>query len=325
MITYEQENEMTDVQFSTREVPWMKLSKLADAPQTAAEAAKLGGLDFTVSLQPVYFEQTPVGQVGPRWHNIPGRKAVVRDDTGDFFGFVSSTKYNSLQYRDAFNFMDTINPTYVAAGALRSGRQGFMVVKPEIDANVLGGDDPHGVYAVLRTSHDCTRATEVSVMMLRGKCMNQLTLKSFTRGVDYRWSIKHTSTQAAKLAEAQDSLQKIGVYVKRFEQNAQRLVDRAVNPDKAKQLLEIVIPMPNGKTQRTEDQYKERINDILNLWMTSPQVDYAGTGWGLVNAVSEHFEWQRAGGTPESRFIGGIEGQTHKKINKMAVMLLSNA
>ena len=58
-----------------------------------------------------------------------------------------------------------------------------MVVKVPMAINVLSGDDPHDLYGVLRTSHDLSRATEVMVMPLRGRCMNQLTLHSFSRDV----------------------------------------------------------------------------------------------------------------------------------------------
>lgn len=311
-----------DTQFSTREVPWMKLGKLVEQPVTALEAAKLAKLDFTVSLRDVgwYNDDVPFSK-------IPGRKAVVADDNGDFMGFVSSSKYHSLQYGEAFDFMDSINPLYVAAGGLRSRRQGFMVVKPSNvdEVAILGGQDPHGLYAVLRTSHDCSRATEVSVMMLRNKCMNQLTLQSFTRGVPYRWSIKHTSTQAAKLKEAQQSLANIGLYVSQYAKNVAKLAHTQVSDAKARELIKMTIPMPKGKTDRTADQYEERVSKIAELFWTSPQVGFAGTGWGLVNAVSEYLEWHRPGGTPESRFINALEGETHKRINHMAMLVMANA
>lgn len=319
-----------DAQFSTREVPWMKLGKLVEQPVTAKEAAKLAKLDFTVSLQDVAwigFGNEGGLNVNNVIHPIKGRKAVIADDNGDFMGFVSSKSYHSLQYGEAFDFMDAINPLYVAAGGLRSRRQGFMVVKPSgIDeVAILGGQDPHGLYAVLRTSHDCSRATEVSVMMLRNRCMNQLTLQSFTKGVPYRWSIKHTSTQAAKLKEAQQSLENIGIYVRQYAKNVAKLANVQLSDGKARELLKMTIPMPKGKTQRTEDQYTARIDKIMQLFWTSPQVDFAGTGWGLVNAVSEYHEWTRAGGTPESRFVNALEGQTHKRINRVAMLVMANA
>lgn len=324
-------------QFSTREVPWMKIGRIEDQPKTAAEAAELGGLNFTVSLKdvgwipedatdPTYAAVFPNSGGFGTFRKIPHRKAVIADDNGDFMGFVSTSMYKSLQYAEAFNFMDTLGRPYVAAGALRGRRQGFMVVQPDVDLKVLGGEDPHDLFAVLRTSHDSSRAVEVSVMPLRGRCMNQLTLRSFAVGIPHRWSIKHTSTMHAKLAEAQKSLKNIGIYAKRYEELADKLANINVTEAKARKLLEIVIPMPRtGKTERTQVQHTDRLNAVLSLWSSSPTVAYAGTGWGLVNAVSEYFDWYRVGGTPESRFIGALEGQTHKNLNKVAGLLLSNA
>src|SRR6185295_19519587 len=100
--------------------------------------------------------------------------AIVNDTTGQPLGIMSDG-YEILQYGEAFDFMDTISPHYVAGGALKGGRQGFLVVKAPTDVNAaLKKLDPHDFYIVVRTSHDGTRAVEASVMTLRWKCMNQL-------------------------------------------------------------------------------------------------------------------------------------------------------
>lgn len=296
----------TDTQFSTREVPWMKLGKLADGTKTAADAAKLGGLDFNIVLTDAFytFKNEDV--------KAPKRKAVIREDTGEFFDLVSDT-YQPLQYADAFDFMDAVDSRYVAAGALRGGRQGFMVVKAPFALDTLTDTDPHDLYAILRTSHDRSRGIEVAVMPLRNRCMNQLTLSSFTKGVPHRWSIKHTYKMHEKLVEAKDSLIKLAAYGERFEKLVARLLDTTVNEAKATAVLDAVLPARAKKN--------EVIQKIITL-QDAQQVGFAGTGWGLVNAVSEYFDWQRAGGTPESRFLGALEGQTTKAINKTVVHLL---
>lgn len=331
--TVYEEGIQDDVQFSVREVPWMKLGKLVDQPVTAREAAKLGGLDFEVELLPVAFGKDIVDHIGNKmytgWQEIDKRRAVVAKDNGQFMGFVSSTKYNMLQYGDAFDFMDHLGAPYVAAGALRGRRQGFMVVKPQIENGPLSTsaftrlEDPHDMFVTLRTSHDCTRGIEVMVMPLRGRCMNQLSLRSFAKGVPHRWSIKHTSTMQEKLKEAQKSLKNLGLYVAQFDKLATRMVNTEIKHDRAQEMLEIVIPKPRAQTERVEQQYKDRINAIIDLWETSPTVAYAGTGWGLVNALSEHRDWYRAGGTPESRFLNALEGETHKQINALAGLVLA--
>ena len=329
--TVYEEGIQNDVQFSVREVPWMKLGKLVDQPVTAREAAKLGGLDFEVELLDVGYHNGFIDgtAIPASFREIPKRKAVVAKDNGQFMGFVSSTKYNMLQYADAFDFMDHLGAPYVAAGALRGRRQGFMVVKPQVEHGPLSTsaftrlEDPHDMFVTLRTSHDCTRGIEVMVMPLRGRCMNQLSLRSFAKGVSHRWSIKHTSTMHEKLKEAQKSLKNLGLYVAQFDKLATRMVNTEIKIDKAREMLEIVIPRPRANTERVALQYDDRLNAILDLWQTSPTVAYAGTGWGLVNALSEHYDWYRVGGTPESRFLNALEGETHKRINALAGLVLA--
>ena len=94
-----------DTQFSSRTLPWIKLGKVIDQDHvTAAEAAKLGSIDFTVSSLPVYFAVKKDG-APPKFTKVDGRKAIVRDDTGDWLSIVSKD-YPVLQYGEAFDFMD---------------------------------------------------------------------------------------------------------------------------------------------------------------------------------------------------------------------------
>lgn len=296
-------------QFSTREVPWMKLGKLVDEPMKASEAAEAGGLNFNVTPYPAAF-------LGPEGHvvRIANRVVMVRDDTGVPLSIMSNG-YQILQYGDAFDFMDGVSPTYVAAGTLHGGKQGFMVVRaPEHTLNVLGGDDPHDLFIVLRTSHDGTRAVEASIMPLRTRCMNQLTLKSFSSGVKHRWSVKHTTNMQAKLKEAEAALTKLGAYGAAYERLAQRLAAITLTEGQGVSVLMDVLP---NKPRRPE-----QIEKIITSAYQSPTVGYVGTGWGLLQAVSEYYDWGRSGGNPESRFLGALQGVTHTIINKTTQELL---
>ena len=304
----------TDTMFSAREVPWMKLGKLVDEPTTAMEAAELGGINFTVSQQPVYFSVKKDG-APPKFTRVEGRKAIVRDDTGDWLSIVSKS-YPVVQYGEAFDFMDAVSPHFVAAGALRGGRQGFMVVRaPQGSFDPLG-DDPHEMFATLRTSHDCSRAVEVMVMPLRHRCMNQLTLASFRRGVDHRWTVTHTGDVKSKLAAVNESMARLQEFTAIYADNVRRLADIKVDNENAQQILTRILP--------DRPRRPETIEKIITNWHTRTEtVGYDGTGWGLVNAVSEYFEWDRTGGSSESRFLAALQGQTHQAINKVTGQLLS--
>lgn len=295
---------------STREVPWMKIGKLVDQPMTAREAATAGGLNFEVVKAELSWVSDEINKAGV----IDDRRAIVRKDTGVCLGIMAKD-YNMLQYGEAFDFMDTVNPTYVAAGCLKGGKQGFMVVKTPEHFDVLGGDDPHDLYMILRTSHDGSRAVEITVQPLRNRCMNQLTLTSFSRGVEHRWAVKHTTTMNAKLAEANIAIQKLDKYAESYKNTVEVLASLQINEDRATMILEDVLP--------DRPRRGEQIEKIIRNWHTSPAVGFDFTGWGLVNAASEYFEWGRLGGTPESKFISGIQGQTFKTVNGITDRLLA--
>lgn len=313
------------VQFSTREVPWTKLGAVIDKPVTAAEAAKLGGLDFTVRMEEVAWIRPVAPGIEGLIHPIAAQRAVVREDTGDFFGFVSSGKYHPLQYSEAFAFMDTLSPRYVAAGALRGGRQGFIVVEApeEAQLNILGGEDQHKMYAIIRTSHDRSRGVEVMAHPLRGMCMNMLTLPSFAKQAPIRWSIKHTSSMQGRLAEAQKSLKQLGIYARRYEDLAHKMIVKKITAADVDKALKVLIPKPAGTTQRVLDNWVAKTEWISTQTFTGPNVGYHGTAWGFVNAVSEYWDWEREGGTPESRLIGALQGETHKMIGRAAGLMLA--
>lgn len=303
---------MTDTMVTTREVPWMKLGKIADEPMTAAEAAKLGGLDFEVEKRPVFVGATADATVGTE--KSQDKVAVVRKDTSFILGYMSPT-YPILQNAEAFDFMDGVAPYYVAAGALKSGRQPFMVVRAPETITVLDGEDPHELFMILRTSHDGSRAIEITAMPLRYKCMNQLALRSFSAKATHRWSVKHTGNVQAKLKDAQESLAKLGAYAKQFEETAHKLTKIKIDDDNAKQILEHVLPNRPKRAQQIER--------IITAWHQHDTVGFDYTGWGLLNAVSEDFDWGRSGGSPESRFIGALQGQTHNALNRVASRLLT--
>jgi hypothetical protein len=151
-------------------------------------------------------------------------------------------------------------------------------------------------------------------MALRGRCMNQLTLQSFSRGAAYRWSVKHTPSLPGKLEEAKQSLAKLDAYADDFKTTAQRLVDTSVSNERARTLLTRILP--------DRPQRGDKIEAIMTLFTTADTVSYHGTGWGFVNAVSEYYDWFRPGGSAESRFVAALEGQTHRAINRAASYVL---
>lgn len=305
-----------DRTFTTRQAPWTRVGTVIDDPDVnAAEAARLGGLDFDVELRRSAFE----GDDADTWLNVGSRRAVIRRDTGHFFSFVSPT-YRPVQYRDAFAFMDGINPRYVAAGAFSGGRQAFMVVQlPGFESfdPLPDRSDPHDFYVVLRTSHDLSKAIEVAALPLRGRCMNQLPLPSFARDAPQRWSVRHVGDPLKRLQVARDTLGRATRYAEVFQGMVRQLASVRIDVEDARRVLRRVLP---DKPKRPE-----QLAAVERALTSSAEVGYPGTGWGLVNAVSEYFEHGRDSGsrTPQARFTGGLAGDTRKYVSRTAQLLLA--
>lgn len=303
--------------FTSRTLPWLKLGTVIDDPTVDAKtAAQLGGIDFEVETRSASFK----GNSG--WLTVPTRQGLVRKDTETFFDFVSTT-YKVVQYAEAFEFMDGINPRYRAAGALNGGRQGFMVVQlpghESFDPMPGGESDPHELYIILRTSHDRSKAIEVAVMPLRGLCMNQLGLPSLTRGAEQRWSIRHVGDPAKKLKAAQNALDRSLRYAEVYQNITQTLASMPISVEDARKVVQRVLP----SRVRVDNQ----LAAIDAAFRSSPRVGFHGTGWALVNAVSEYFEHGRDSGcrTAQSRFTSGLEGDTAKYVGRTAQLLLNRA
>jgi hypothetical protein len=61
---------------------------------------------------------------------------------------------------------------------------------------------------------------------------------------------------------------------------------------------------------------------IMSLWANADTVGFHGTGWGLVNAVSDYYEHGRRGGTDQSRLLGALEGQTRSILDRTVPFIL---
>lgn len=294
-----------------RGLPWHGLGNGVEGAMTAHEAITAAGLDWEVELRKLYTTNTKGSKI-----LVPGHFAVTRDSDESVLGVVKS-RYTPFQNRDAFGFADNIvdsgDAKYDTAGALRNGRVVFLsMVMPE--HIMVGGEDAHSMYLLLRTSHDGSKAISVYVVVTRVVCMNTLTIAE--RGAKYTWSMPHVSTLAGKVAEARDTLALSFSYADDFSKMAERLMSVKVSDDKAVDILEEVLPV-RPKTD-------ERIENIMDCLRGSTTNGYHGTGWGLVNAITEYHEhWQDR--QAEARFFNVIDGEFRKWRNSATAMLLQDA
>lgn len=296
---------------SERGLPWHGLGNSVKGARTAQQAIVDAGLDWDVELRKVF----TLDEKG-RPTIVPGFNAVTRVTDQTNLGMVK-TRYVPFQNREAFAFTDHLvdsdEAKYDTAGSLRNGRVIFLSM--EVPNHILiGGEDAHAMYILLRTSHDGSKAIGVYITMIRAVCMNTVTL-----GVDmakYQWAVPHVSTLQGKLQEARDTLKLSFKYADEFSAYVEKLMSKKIDDDTAVRILETVLP----HRPRTE----ERIENIMTCLQTSKTNGYHGTGWGLVNAITEYQQHWREGIEAEATFFNVIDGEIRKWRNRTAELVLAS-
>ncbi len=196
--------------FSVGAAPWHGLGHVLDQAPTVAEAITLAGLNWTVSLRPMW--TTLDGGATPI--PVPGQRAVLRGDTGSILGVVGGD-FVPLQNADAFAFFDPLVADGTleldTAGALREGRRVWIMAKipggPE--AIVPEADDIVERYVLLCHGHDGSLALRCGFNPVRVVCQNTLSA-ALERG-DGMFCLRHT----AGLSTALDGVR--GVIARQIE------------------------------------------------------------------------------------------------------------
>lgn len=301
-----------ETMFSARETPWHGLGQVTEDVLTAKDAIVAAGLDWEVELRKVYTLNTAGNKMV-----VPGNHAVVRDSDESVLGIVKS-KYVPFQNRDAFTFADNLvdsgSAKYETAGSLRGGKQVFLTMKVPTEIKINGGD-AHDLYVLLRTSHDGSKAVGVYLTPIRVVCMNTMALATQRSNVKQKWSMPHVSTIEGKLNEARETLKMSFEYADEFSRMANELIDVKITDDEAFRLLSEVFPV-RPKTD-------EKIDGVLDCLRESDKNGYRGTGWGLLNAMTEYHEHYRERIQPEATFFNTIDGEIAKWRNQLTSRLLT--
>ena len=105
---------------------WHRLGTNVADIQTSADAIRLASLDWRVDQWPLVARRDGIE------HEVPGRVANVRSDTGGVLGVVGRD-HQVFQNCDAFAFMDALVgdrlAMYETAGAIRGGRVVWMMAR----------------------------------------------------------------------------------------------------------------------------------------------------------------------------------------------------
>jgi len=271
---------MVETMFSVREVPWHGLGVVVEEAPNSKEAIKLAGLDWDVVQTPIYVKNNDILE------SIPNLYANVRSTDNKVLGVVSN-RYRVIQNREAFEFTDALVTSgevrYETAGSLFEGRKIWLLAKlPE--EIVLG--DKVIPYLVFTNSHDGKNAVQVAITPVRVVCNNTLTMA--LNNAERTWTTKHIGNLQAKLVEARKTLELTYNYMEKFKEEAEIYAQIHLSDNDAEDIIAKLIPIPNTDNLTHKQKLESLREDLLYRYQHAPDIKrFKGTGWGLINAVSD--------------------------------------
>jgi phage/plasmid-like protein (TIGR03299 family) len=297
------------------EIPWHKKGTRLEAPATATEAIKAGGLDWTVSLVPIQTEERK-----PR--EITRRVAVVRDDieSGDpraVLGVVHP-EFCPLQNRDAVKVFDALltagqssqqsgNPPpqrlYHTGGYLGNGEVIWMLARLPKTIAIAGKDDVVESYMLLTNSHDGTFAISFRLTTVRVVCQNTLALAMRGDKSSHVFRSAHKIGPAKLAAEAKEFYQFSTKTAAEVGETFQKMHRKQFGPDQLESLVAKLLPLPRPPADGSvalsvRRQYDTRVQKITEARKGIVTVFAEGcrngleippaeeTLWGALNAVT---------------------------------------
>lgn len=318
------------------DTPWHSLGTPMQPGRSLVEWRKEAHLDYTVIATDVQYET-----FNGTTRKMPSRKVLYRSDTGAPFSVVSD-RYKVVQPKEVLEFFAKLIANngfeMETAGALAKGRRIWALAKAGKGEAVIGQDEVRP-YLLLATSYDGTMATVAKPTTVRVVCQNTLAMSIGMDGfggeadteTDKRVIVPHFRT-----FNADDVHLELGLVrgeFERFMMAARKLAKKRINDAFAveflKQLLpqavttktvggqKIVEPKPVEKTKGFEQ--------IMALFhgeaMGSGLPEAGSTAWGLLNAVTQHVDWQR-GRTDDTRMSSAWFGEGESLKNRARDLLV---
>ena len=259
-----------------REVPWHGLGTKVNEAPTSKEAIKLAGLDWNVNPTVIY---------DANGKEISGYKANMRDSDQSILGIVSD-RYQIVQNSEAFEFTDSLldeGVVYETAGSLRDGKQIWLLARMP-STTILGDDvDP---YLCFTNTFDGSGAIKVCMTPVRVVCNNTLNLALET--TKRSWSTRHIGDLAGKLHQAKETLGLAQEYMKKLDEDADRLANTKLSDGEIESIVSFIFPIDYVKDTQRKIQNSEKMrSDLMACYMMPDIAKYRNTAYGLVNAAAD--------------------------------------
>lgn len=263
--------------------PWHNLGTIVTGLLTASEAIQEAHLNWDVVTMPVTVNgqklKFPNGE-----DSSDSWQGVCRSDTGACLGIMRG-RYETIQNRDCFDFMDSLVQAgelkYETAGALRGGRQVWMMAK--YDGQIKINGDEHRQWLLCVSSHDGSYSLMIQWVTERVVCANTLSIA--LRGAKNQMKIRHVSNWQDKAEEARRVLGLTKTYFGTIQEQLAGMTDKLLTHEQMQEFTRLLIPAndENDVPTRTKN-----IRAEINKLFDGGRGNVGVSRWDALNAVTDY-------------------------------------
>jgi len=290
------------------ETPWHGLGQRLLPGATIPEWAIAAGMDYTIERSRVAFRWGEgKGEVGV----MGSRHVLWRSDTKAPLA-VMSDGYKIVQPGEVLEFYRDLvaasgDYELETAGVLDDGGRYWALAKYR-DAFTFGRDDKVQPYLLLATSCDGSMATTAQHTSVRVVCNNTLQM-SLHGGAGQSVKVRHSTRFDAAKVRAE-----LGVAdtAAAFFDDVDALINKAINREQAAEIfVDLVAKRDSAGKIENEDHTKRVARELMTALTNAPGASMEtarGTGWGVLNAVTNHVDFTARARSANNRFKSGQFG-----------------
>jgi phage/plasmid-like protein (TIGR03299 family) len=285
-----------------RTTTWHAIGKSVEECKNMEQVLKASGLDYIVTKEPVYnFD-------GVNFAQIPNRFITTRSD-GHTYDVVSD-KYEVIQNRDAFDFVNYMGEEFKFEKAAETASGMVYIIGKLPDVNILG--DAFTPHVIFRNGFDGKVKITAAISPLRMVCQNQFNF-AFKNAANAT-TIRHVRNAESKLAEARETLRLSADYMEQLNLMAEHFAGMKMSKDRLERVVKYLFPIPEDtainafKRKNLEDNRAA----FLKAHEAEDNANFRGTAWGLVNAYTDFITHKEPAGKRDNRFEGKFVNTTFK-------------
>ena len=242
---------------------------------------------------------------------IPEFKAIVRSDTADTLGVVSST-YEPIQNSEMYDIAEAIegeakgSVRFETGGSLKGGRKVWLLIR--LNEPLVLRDDPTTAtipYYALQNAHDGSGAFRGQATMTRIVCDNTAQLADMEAGArGTEFVFRHTVNVKQRIEEAKAALEGWREGLQAWRLMQETLLNVNVSSWQTDEFIERFIPMPppHVASERVTNNVlaaRQQLNGII--WGETLNGVH-GTAYAMVQASVEYLNHYRKARSQETRF-----------------------